>query len=65
VPRGLTLRQPVRLHVFVLAAQEDQSQQRGRKHQIFAHFMSPRCTAASANTIIRLDISRSKVLKDV
>src|SRR2546426_177662 len=33
--------------------------------QIFAHFRSPRCTAASASTIIRLDMSRSKVLTDV
>src|SRR6266705_1352527 len=33
--------------------------------QIFPHFMSPRCTAASASTIIRLDISRSNVLTDV
>jgi len=34
-------------------------------NQIFPHFMSPRCTAASASTIMRLDISRSKVLTDV
>ena len=33
--------------------------------QIFPHFMSPRCTAASASTIIRLDIRRSNVLTDV
>src|SRR5438874_4313687 len=33
--------------------------------QIFPHFMSPRCTAASASTIMRLDISRSKVLTEV
>src|SRR6058998_249925 len=33
--------------------------------QIFPHFISPRCTAASASTIMRLDISRSKVLTDV
>ena len=34
-------------------------------NQIFPHFMSPRCTAASASTIMRLDISRSNVLTDV
>src|SRR2546427_9307284 len=28
--------------------------------QIFPHFMSPRCTAASASTIMRLDISKSR-----
>ena len=33
--------------------------------QILPHFMSPRCTAASASTIMRLDISRSNVLTDV
>ena len=33
--------------------------------QIFPHFMSPRCTAASASTIMRLDISKSNVLTDV
>src|SRR2546427_266278 len=33
--------------------------------QIFVHLRSPRCTAASASTIIKLDMRRSKVLTDV